>query len=60
MGLDMLFVIATDYGLDGPRIGSRRGGGRFSATVQTGSEAHPPSYSMGTGSLLRGGKAVEA
>ena len=32
---------------------------RFSATVQTGSEAHPASYTMGTGSFL-GGKAAGA
>jgi hypothetical protein len=34
-------------------------GSRFSAPVQTGSEAHPTSYTMGTGSFP-GGKAVGA
>jgi hypothetical protein len=34
--------IATSYGLDGPGIESRWGA-RFSAPVQTGSEAHPAS-----------------
>ena len=42
--------IATFYGLDGPGIESG-GGGRFSAPVQTGSEAHPASYTMGTGTF---------
>ena len=42
--------IATRYGLDGPGIKSRCGA-RFSAPVQTGSEAHPASYTMGTGSF---------
>jgi len=43
--------IATRYGLDGPGIESRWGE-RFSAPVQTGPEAHPVSYTMGTGSFL--------
>ena len=38
--------IATAYGLDGPGIESRWGK-RFSAPVQTGSEAHPASYTKG-------------
>jgi hypothetical protein len=42
--------IATGYGLDGPGIESR-GGGRFSAHVQTGPGAHPASCTMGTGSF---------
>ena len=42
--------IATAYGLDGPGIESRWGK-RFSAPVQTGSEAHPASYTKGTGSF---------
>jgi hypothetical protein len=42
--------IATAYGLDCPGIESRWGA-RFSAPVQTGPEAHPASYTMGTGSL---------
>jgi hypothetical protein len=41
---------ATRYGLDG-RIPV--GGARFSAPVQTGSEAQPASCTMGTGSFLR-------
>ena len=42
--------IATRYGLDGSghRIPV---GARFSAPVQTGSEAHPAFYTMGTGSF---------
>jgi hypothetical protein len=43
--------IATRYGLDGPVIESRWGGGRFSAPVQTGCVAHPASYTVGTGSF---------
>ena len=43
--------IATGYGLDGPGIESQWGGARFSAPVQTGPEAHPPSWTMGTGSF---------
>jgi hypothetical protein len=42
--------IATRYGLDGPGVESRWGA-RFSATVQTGSETHPASYTTGTGSF---------
>jgi len=44
--------IATRYGLDGPGIESRWGGGaRFSAPVETSPRAHPASYTMGTGSF---------
>ena len=43
--------IATRYGMDGPGIESRWWA-RFSTPVQTGSEAHTASYTMGTGSLL--------
>jgi hypothetical protein len=50
MGLDSSAGIATLYGLDGPGIESRWGT-RFSAPVQTGSGAHPASYTMGSGSL---------
>ena len=53
--------IATAYGLDGPGIESRWGGGvRFSAPVQTGSEARPASCKMGTGSFpgVRCGRGV--
>jgi len=42
--------ITTAYGLDGPGIESRWGA-RFSVPVQTGSEAHPASCTMGTGSF---------
>jgi len=42
--------IGTGYGLDGPVIESRCGA-RFSAPFQTGSEAHPASYTVGTGSF---------
>jgi len=38
------------------------GGGRFSAPVQTGSEAHPASYTMGIGSfpgVKRPGRGVD-
>jgi len=38
--------IPTQYGLDGPEIESRWEA-RFSAPVQTGSGAHPASYTMG-------------
>ena len=41
--------IATDYGLDGPRIESRWG--RDIPPVQTGPGAHPASCTMGTGSF---------
>jgi hypothetical protein len=43
-------IIATGYGLDGPRIESRWGA-RFSAPLQTGPEAHPASCTMGTRSF---------
>jgi hypothetical protein len=42
--------IAIRYGLDGPGTESRWGAS-FSAQVQTGSEAHPASYAMGTESF---------
>ena len=51
MGRDSSVGIATRYGLDGPGIESWWGA-RFSASVQTGPEAHPASYTMGTGSFL--------
>ena len=53
--------IATRYVLDGPGI-EPRWGARFSASVQTGPEAHPASYTMGTGSfpgVKRPGRGVE-
>ena len=42
--------IATRYRLDGPRVESQWGA-RFSTSVQTGTEAHPASYTMGTRSF---------
>ena len=54
MGQDSSVGIATRYGLDGPGIESQWGA-RFSAPIQTGRGAHPASYTMGTGSLCRGG-----
>ena len=52
--------ITTAYGLDGPGIESRWGA-RFSAPVQTGPEAHPASYTIGTGSFpeVRCGRGVK-
>jgi len=50
VGRDSAVGIATRYGLDGPGIESRWGAG-FSAPVQTGSGAHPASYTTGTGSF---------
>jgi len=53
--------IATRYGKDGPGIESRWGT-RFPAPVQTDPEAHPASYTMGTGSfpgLKRPGRGVD-
>jgi hypothetical protein len=49
-GLGSSVGIETGYGLDGLGIESRWGV-RFSTTVQTGPEAHPASYTMGTGSF---------
>jgi hypothetical protein len=51
--------IATDYGLEGPGIESRWGV-RFSASVQTGSGAHPASCTMGTESFpkVKSGRGV--
>ena len=43
--------IATRYGLEGTEM-NPGGGGRFSVPVQTGPEAHPASFTMGTGSFL--------
>ena len=52
MGRDSSVGITTRYGLDGPGIESRWGGGaRFSVPVQTGPGAHSASYTMGTGSF---------
>ena len=50
--------IVTAHGLEGPGIESRWG--RYFAPVQTGTEAHPDSCKMGTGSLpgVRCGQGV--
>jgi hypothetical protein len=48
--LDSVVGITTRYGL-AVRL-SNPGGASFSAPVQTGSEAHPASCTMGTGSFL--------
>jgi hypothetical protein len=58
VGRDGSVGIATRYGLDGPDIESQWGA-RFSTPVQAGSEAHPVSCTMGTGSFP-GGKAAGA
>ena len=53
--------IATGYGLDGPEIESRGGGGaRFSSPVQTGPGGHSASCTMGTGSFpeVKSGRGV--
>jgi hypothetical protein len=47
--------IATGYGLDDRGVGVR-----VPDVVQTGSEAHPASYPMGTGGSFPEGKAVRA
>jgi hypothetical protein len=53
--------VVSDYGLDDRAIGvqSPAGAKDFSSSlcVQTGSEAHPASCTMGTGSPFPGGKA---
>jgi hypothetical protein len=43
--------IANHHGMDGPEIESRGGG---SAPIQTGPEARPASYALGTGPLSWG------
>jgi hypothetical protein len=50
VGWDSSVGIVTCYGLDGPGIESRWRA-RFSASVQTGPEAHPASYTVCTGSF---------
>jgi hypothetical protein len=45
-----VFGMATAYGLGGRGI-EYRWGARFSAPAQTGSEVHPASCTMGTGSF---------
>jgi hypothetical protein len=53
--------IVSDYRLDDRAIGVRTPAGAkdfsFSLCVQTGSEAHPASCTMGTGGPFPGGKA---
>jgi len=52
VGRDSSVAIKTCYALDGPAMESPGGGGRFSASAQTGPGAQPPaSYTMGTGSF---------
>jgi hypothetical protein len=51
LGQDSSVSNATVYGMDDPRIESRWGA-RFPAPVQTGSGAHPASYTMDAGSFL--------
>jgi hypothetical protein len=63
MSRDSSVGIVTGYGLDGRGVGVRVPvGARFSPlrVVQTGSEAHPTSYTMGTGGSFPGGKAAGA
>jgi len=47
---DSVIGIATSYRLENSGIESQWGT-RFSPPVQTGPGAHPPSYTMGTGSF---------
>jgi len=57
VGLDSSVGLATRYGLDGPRIESRRG-----EIFRAGLGAHPPSYTMSTGSfpgLIRTGHGFD-
>jgi len=51
MSRDSVVSVATRYGMGGPDIEFRWGEARFSATVQTGTDAHPDTYTMGTGSF---------
>jgi len=50
VGRQSLVSAATRYGLDGPGIESRLEA-RFSSPFQRGLGAHPPSYTVGTGSF---------
>jgi len=61
VGWDTSVGIVTLYGLEGSGTVSRWGV-RFSAPVQTGPEAKPASYTMGTGSfsgVKRPGRGVD-
>ena len=49
VGRDSSVVIAPRYEME--VLGSNSVGTRFSAPVQTGPEAHPTSYTLGTGSF---------
>jgi hypothetical protein len=63
MSRDSAVCIATGYGLDDGWVRVRVPMGQeFSLlhVVQTGSEAHPTSYPMGTGGSFPGGKAAGA
>jgi hypothetical protein len=52
--------IAMGYGLNGRGSIPDRGKVFSSHNVQTGPGTHPPSYTMGTGGFLPGGKATGA
>jgi len=54
LGRDRSVCISTRYGLNGPGIYSRRGGAKFSTTVQTGPGARPAYHTMGTGGKAAG------
>jgi len=56
-----LFSSALGYGLDDRGARVPAGAGNFSLyhSVQTGSEAHPASYPMGTTGSFTGGEATE-
>jgi len=57
-----LFSSALGYGLDDRGARVPAGAGKFSLhqrCVQTGSEAHPASYPMGTKGSFTGGEATE-
>jgi hypothetical protein len=60
---DSAVGIATDYRLDDRGVGVKSPGrvkNFLFHVVQTGSGAHPTSYTMGTGYSFPGGKAAEA
>jgi hypothetical protein len=53
--------IATGYGLDGRGLIPGRGSRSFlHHSVQTGSEAHPLAYKMGTGGYIPADRAARA
>jgi hypothetical protein len=53
---DSAVGIATGYGLDDRGVGDRVPVGSLHHVVQTGSGAHPASYTMGTGDSFSGVK----